>query len=99
MKVLKAKANKKKNKTHNFEISRLKIVASREVNEDVIQTGVMLHPIEVRDRRSEKTNEPKYGANGSTYVYKDFDVWRGNRLVKAAIQMGCTHIEGVFVDG
>ena len=97
MKVLRAK--EKRPNIHSFKISDLKIQAAREINDDVVKTGVMLHPIEIRDRRDMRTDNLRYGANGVLYVHKDYDVWRGNSRVKAAIDMGYTHIEGVFLDG
>tara|TARA_B100001750_G_C15363828_1_gene523630 strand:+ start:17 stop:310 length:294 start_codon:yes stop_codon:yes gene_type:complete len=97
MKVL--RAQEKQLNTHSFKISDLKIVNAREINEDVVKTGVMLHPVEIRDRRDMITDKPKYGAGGVLYVQKDYDVWRGNSRVKAAIHLGYTHIEGVFLDG
>ena len=97
MKVL--RAQEKQPNTHSFKISDLTIVNAREINEDVVKTGVMLHPVEIRDRRNMITDKPKYGAGGVLYVQKDYDVWRGNSRVKAAIHLGYTHIEGVFLDG
>ena len=97
MKVL--RAQEKQPNTHSFKISDLKIVNAREINEDVVKTGVMLQPVEIRDRRNMITDKPKYGAGGVLYVQKDYDVWRGNSRVKAAIHLGYTHIEGVFLDG
>ena len=97
MKVLRAK--EKRPNIHSFKISDLKIQTSRAINDDVVQTGVMLHPIEIRDRRDMRTDNLRYGGAGALYVHKDYDVWRGNSRVKAAIDMGYTHIEGVFLDG
>ena len=97
MKVLRSK--EKRPNTHSFKISDLKIIAGREINDDVVKTGVMLHPIEIRDRRDMRTDNLRYGGAGALYVHKDYDVWRGNSRVKAAIEMGYTHIEGVFLDG
>ena len=97
MKVLRAK--EKRPNIHSFKISDLKIQASRAINDDVVKTGVMLHPIEIRDRRDMRTDNLRYGGAGALYVHKDYDVWRGNSRVKAAIEMGYTHIEGVFLDG
>ena len=97
MKVL--RAQEKQPNTHSFKISDLKIVNAREINEDVVKTGVMLHTVEIRDRRNMITDKPKNGAGGVLYVQKDYDVWRGNSRVKAAIHLGYTHIEGVFLDG
>jgi|TARA_R110000824_G_scaffold194936_2_gene377584 hypothetical protein len=97
MKVLRAK--EKRPNIHSFKISDLKIQASRAINDDVVKTGVMLHPIEIRDRRDMRTDNLRYGGAGALYVHKDYDVWRGNSRVKAAIDMGYTHIEGVFLDG
>jgi hypothetical protein len=97
MKVLRAK--EKRPNIHSFKISDLKIQVSRAINDDVVKTGVMLHPIEIRDRRDMRTDNLRYGGAGALYVHKDYDVWRGNSRVKAAIDMGYTHIEGVFLDG
>ena len=55
------------------------------------------NPIEVREHVISEV--PRYGAMGIPYIEKKYSVWRGSQRVKAAKELGYTHIEGVIVNG
>ena len=96
MNTLKSKV-KPKNSQY-FNIAELAFIPDREVNEDVLETGVMINPIEVYE--IDRTQAPRYGAGGALYrldgcVGKNYLVHKGNSRVRAATQLGYTHIEGI----
>ena len=80
---------------------------TREINEDVVETGIMLHPIEVylieNDLEcSAPQGQLRFGAGGALYktnnrIGKKYIVHKGNSRVRAAIKMGYTHIEGYLL--
>jgi hypothetical protein len=39
------------------------------------------------------------GANGTPYIEKQYSVFKGSQRVKAALQLGYTHIEGIIING
>ena len=63
MNTLKSKV-KQKNSLY-FDIAELAYIPEREVNEDVLETGVMINPIEVY--MIDKIQAPRYGAGGVLY--------------------------------
>ena len=98
MNVLKSKVKKKNNQY--FDIADLAYIPEREINEDVVETGVMINPIEVY--MIDRTQAPRYGAGGALYrldgcVGKNYLVHKGNSRVRAAIQLGYSHIEGIIL--
>jgi hypothetical protein len=38
------------------------------------------------------------GANGVPYIEKSYSVYKGNQRLKAGLQLGYTHIEGVIIN-
>jgi hypothetical protein len=56
----------------------------------------MNDPIEVIKHHISET--PRMGAAGVPYVEKRYSLNKGNQRVKAAIQLGYTHIEGVIIN-
>ena len=83
-----------------FDIAELAYIPTREINEDVVETGVMINPIEVYV--IDRTQVPRYGAGGALYrldgcVGKNYLVQKGNSRVRAAIQMNYSHIEGIVI--
>jgi len=106
MNILKSKV-KQKNSQY-FDIAELAFIPTREVNEDVLDTGVMINPIEVylieNDMGSSAPmGKMRYGAGGVPYrlhgcIGKKYLVHKGNSRVPAAIQLGYTHIEGLMLD-
>ena len=106
MNTLKSKV-KKKNSQY-FDIIDLAYIPNREVNEDVLDTGVMINPIEVYPIENDMGSSApmgkmRYGAGGVPYklhgcIGKKYLVHKGNSRVRAAIKMGYTHIEGFLLD-
>ena len=90
-----------------YDIEWLAYIPTREINEDVVETGIMLHPIEVylivNDLEcSAPQGQMRFGAGGALYktnsfVGKKYIVHKGNSRVRAAIKMGYTHIEGYLL--
>jgi len=63
---------------------------------ELLEGEELENPIEVI--RHHISNRIRYGANGTKYIEKEFSVWRGSQRVKAALELGYTHIEGVVVN-
>ena len=90
-----------------YDIQLLAYNPTREINEDVVETGIMLHPIEVylieNDLEcSAPQGQLRFGAGGALYktnnrIGKKYIVHKGNSRVRAAIKMGYTHIEGYLL--
>ena len=90
-----------------YDIQLLAYSPTREINEDVVETGIMLHPIEVylieNDLEcSAPQGQLRFGAGGALYktnncIGKKYIVHKGNSRVGAAIQMGYTLIEGYLL--
>ena len=90
-----------------YDIELLAYSPTRAINEDVVETGIMLHPIEVylieNDLESSAPQgQLRYGAGGALYktnnhIGKKYIVHKGNSRVRAAIEMGYTHIEGYLL--
>ena len=90
-----------------YDIQWLAYSPTREINEDVVETGIMLHPIEVylieNDLEcSAPQGQLRFGAGGALYktnncIGKKYIVHKGNSRVRAAIKMGYTHIEGYLL--
>ena len=90
-----------------YDIQLLAYSPTREINEDVVETGIMLHPIKVylieNDMGcSAPQGHFRYGVGGALYrmksaVDKKYLVHKGNSRVRAAIKMGYTHIEGYLL--
>jgi len=106
MNILKSKV-KQKNSQY-FDITDLAYIPEREINEDVVETGVMINPIEVYPiENDEGSSAPvgkiRYGAGGALYrlhgcIGKKYIVHKGNSRVKAAIKLKYTHIEGLLLN-
>ena len=90
-----------------YDIQLLAYSPTREINEDVVETGIMLHPIEVylieNDLEcSAPQGQLRFGAGGALYktnncIGKKYIVHKGNSRVRAAIKMGYKHIEGYLL--
>ena len=90
-----------------YDIELLAYSPTRAINEDVVETGIMLHPIEVylieNDLEcSAPQGQLRFGAGGALYktnnrIGKKYIVHKGNSRVRAAIKMGYTHIEGYLL--
>jgi hypothetical protein len=40
----------------------------------------------------------RVGANGMPYIEKQYSVFKGSQRIKAALELGYTHIEGIIVN-
>ena len=86
-----------------YDIELLAYSPTRTINDDVVETGIMLHPIEVylieNDLEcSAPQGQLRFGSGGALYktnncIGKKYIVHKGNSRVKAAIEMGYTHID------
>ena len=95
---------KKKNSQY-FDISDLHC-NPREMNKDVLETGILINPIVVYRivyENYSKDGPPRYGVGGAPYVPgclgKTYLVHQGNSRVPAALKLGYTHIEGIIDEG
>ena len=79
--------------TKIFPISDLAITKHGFVLEDILNGAEMIHPIQVH----KCTNEGTYGALGKKYKTGLLKVIKGSQRVTTAIQLGYTHIEGIYV--
>ena len=103
MNVLRSQV-KKKNSQY-FDISELHCNL-REMNKDVLETGILINPIVVYRIVYENYNKDgpvRYGAGGVPYepgcLGKTYIVYKGNSRVPAALELGYTHIEGIIDEG
>ena len=90
-----------------YDIELLAYIPTRKINDDVVETGIMLHPIEVylieNDLEcSAPQGQLRFGAGGALYktnnrIGKKYIVHKGNSRVRAAIKMGYTQIEGYLL--
>ena len=94
MKLLKSQRQVPKKKI--FQISDLTYIKSMTPLPELLKGEELINPIEVMKHAVSKT--PRYGAGGKPYTEKEFSVWRGSQRVKAAIELGYTHIEGVIIN-
>ena len=94
MKLLKAKADNQKKII--LEISKIHYIKSMTPLPELLNGEDMQNPIEVLKHKI--SDKPRYGVGGVPYIEKEFSVWRGSQRVKAAIELGYTHIEGVIIN-
>ena len=95
---------KKKNSQY-FDISDLHCNL-REMNKDVLETGILINPIVVYRivyENYSKDGPPRYGVGRAPYIPgclgKTYIVHKGNSRVPAALKLGYTHIEGIIDEG
>ena len=92
-KILKAKNGKNK---ISLEINNLVYIKSMTPLPELLNGEELKNPIEVK--KHEISSKPRHGVNGVPYIEKEFSVWRGSQRVKAAIELGYTHIEGIIIN-
>jgi hypothetical protein len=56
----------------------------------------MIEPIQIVKHTI--SNTPRIGAVGRPYVEKSYSVHQGNQRLKAGLELGYTHIEGVIIN-
>ena len=100
MNVLRSQFQKKN--SQYFDISDLHCNL-REMNKDVLETGILINPIVVYRivyENYSKDGPPRYGVGGAPYIPgclgKTYIVHKGNSRVPAALKLGYTHIEGII---
>lgn len=93
-KILKAKY--KKEGTLIFDIKKITFIERMTPLQALLDGEEMLYPIKVIKHLPQENI--RYGANGTKYVEKEFSVWEGSQRIKAAIQLGYTHIEGIIIN-
>ena len=94
MRLLKAKQDNPKKIV--IEISKLTHIKSMTPLPELLNGEDMQNPIEVRQHSYSLT--PRKGVGGKAYEEKRYSVFRGSQRVKAAIELGYTHIEGVIIN-
>lgn len=91
MKILRAKSSIPN--IEIFQISDLTFVKHGFVLEDILNGKEMINPIEVH----QCTNQGTFGALGKEYKKNLLKVIKGSQRVTTALQLGYTHIEGIYV--
>jgi hypothetical protein len=94
MKILKATKNYLNKQT--FQISDLTFIRTAIPLEEILKGEDMIEPIQITKHTINDVS--RMGANGSPYVEKQYSVHKGNQRIKAALQMGYTHIEGIIIN-
>lgn len=94
MKILKSKRNYLNKKL--FEINDLIYATNMNPLQELLNGEEMIEPIKVL--KHEISNSKRIGANGVNFIEKKYSVWEGNQRVKAALQLGYTHIEGIIIN-
>ena len=104
MNVLRSQVQKKN--SQYFDISDLYYILNREINKDVLETGILINPIvvyRIEYVNYSKDGPPRYGVGGAPYepgcIGKTYLVHQGNSRVPAALKLGYTYIEGIIDEG
>jgi hypothetical protein len=56
----------------------------------------MIEPIQIIKHTINDVS--RMGANGTPYIEKSYSVFKGSQRIKAALQLGYTHIEGTIIN-
>jgi hypothetical protein len=108
MKILKAKRNYLNKQI--FKISDLTYIDRMTPLNDLLKGEDMIEPIKILKHKIRKNpttpsgeelfDYSKYrsGAAGTNFKEKQYSVWEGNQRVKAALELGYTHIEGIIIN-
>lgn len=94
MRILKAKKNYQNKQT--FQISDLTFIRTAIPLEEILKGEDMIEPIQIVKHTINDVS--RMGANGTPYIEKQYSVYKGNQRLKAALQMGYTHIEGTIIN-
>jgi len=94
MKILKATKNYLNKQT--FQISDLTFVRTAKPLQEILNNEDMIEPIQIVKHNISDVS--RMGANGVPYVEKSYSVYKGNQRLKAALQLGYTHIEGIVIN-
>ena len=94
MKIL--KATKIYLNKQTFQISDLTFISTMTPLQELLNGEEMIEPIQVI--KHVISNVSRVGANGVPYIEKQYSVFKGSQRIKAALELGYTHIEGIIVN-
>ena len=94
MRILKATKSYLNKQT--FQISDLTFIRTAIPLEEIIKGENMIEPIQIVKHTINDVS--RMGANGTPYIEKSYSVFKGSQRVKAALQLGYTHIEGTIIN-
>lgn len=94
MKILKATKSYLNKQT--FQISDLNFISTMTPLQELLNGEDMNEPIQVIKHTISAVS--RVGANGMPYIEKQYSVFKGSQRIKAALELGYTHIEGIIVN-
>jgi hypothetical protein len=94
MKILKATKNYLNKQT--FQISDLTFIRTAIPLKEILDGEDMIEPIQIVKHNISDVS--RMGANGVPYIEKSYSVYKGNQRLKAGLQLGYTHIEGIIIN-
>ena len=94
MRILKATKSYLNKQT--FQISDLTFIRTAIPLEEIIKGENMIEPIQIVKHTINDVS--RMGANGTPYIEKSYSVFKGSQRIKAALQLGYTHIEGTIIN-
>ena len=94
MKILKATKSYLNKQT--FQISDLTFIRTSIHLKEILNGEEMIEPIQIVKHKINDVS--RMGANGTPYIEKSYSVFKGSQRVKAALQLGYTHIEGTIIN-
>ena len=94
MKILKATKSYLNKQT--FQISDLTFIRTAIPLVEILNGEEMIEPIQIIKHTINDVS--RMGANGTPYIEKSYSVFKGSQRIKAALQLGYTHIEGTIIN-
>ena len=94
MKILKATKSYLNKQT--FQISDLTFIRTAIPLKELLNGEEMIEPIQIIKHTINDVS--RMGANGTPYIEKSYSVFKGSQRIKAALQLGYTHIEGTIIN-
>jgi hypothetical protein len=94
MKILKATKSYLNKQT--FQISDLTFIRTATPLPEILNGEDMIEPIQIVKHNISDVS--RMGANGVPYIEKSYSVYKGNQRLKAGLQLGYTHIEGIIIN-
>ena len=94
MKILKATKNYLNKQT--FQISDLTFIRTATPLQEILKGENMIEPIQIVKHTINDVS--RTGANGVPYIEKQYSVYKGNQRLKAGLELGYTHIEGIIIN-
>ena len=94
MKILKTTKSYLNKQT--FQISDLTFIRTAIPLKEILNGENMIEPIQIVKHTVNDVS--RMGANGVPYVEKQYSVFKGSQRIKAALELGYTHIEGIIIN-